>query len=321
MCMKKTAKQHSMPAETGEKQQCRNCDTPFVGHFCPQCGQSSKDINRPLRFISEEFLGTLFAFDTRFWRSLSAVVLRPGWLVKDLIEGRRQRYMPPFRMYVFVSFFLILLLGFYNQSPHKKDAIFKVSTNKEGALKQVADSLANDTLKHPVRTETDSTGVPGAIGSASPATTDVSTTTEALFLESLNKPKALYDTFSRFFSWAMFLLMPLYGFLLWVFFRKSYRFYVPHFFLSIVQHILVSLLMILIVLIKLIFPEKAVNPEEYLMWLIPVYAAMGAMQLYRLKWYSVLWRMAIIMGFYFLIVLISMSVIFYYSMVQVSAAV
>jgi hypothetical protein len=43
------------------------------------------------------------------WRTLLPLLIRPGKLTKDYLEGRRARYMPPFRMYLVLSvvFFVV----------------------------------------------------------------------------------------------------------------------------------------------------------------------------------------------------------------------
>ena len=92
---------------------CKNCETQFTGHYCPECGQAVKDYDKPFSFIFYNFLGDFFAFDTRFFRTLAALVAKPGFLTNEYFDGRRVRYAPPFRIYIFVSFILFLLLQNY----------------------------------------------------------------------------------------------------------------------------------------------------------------------------------------------------------------
>jgi len=51
----------------------------------------------------------LLELDSRVWRTLIPLITRPGKLTRDYLEGRRARYMPPFRTYLVLSivFFLI----------------------------------------------------------------------------------------------------------------------------------------------------------------------------------------------------------------------
>lgn len=90
--------------------ECLNCGTTFSGHYCPNCGQAVKEYDKPFGFIFYNFLGDFFAFDTRFFKTLFALITRPGFLTKEYFAGRRVRYAPPFRIFVFVSFILFLLL-------------------------------------------------------------------------------------------------------------------------------------------------------------------------------------------------------------------
>ncbi len=92
---------------------CLNCETKFTGNYCPNCGQAFKEYDRPFGFIIYNFLGDFFAFDTRFFKTLIALLVKPGFLTKEYFAGRRVRYAPPFRIFVFVSFLLFLLLQIY----------------------------------------------------------------------------------------------------------------------------------------------------------------------------------------------------------------
>ena len=101
------------PETNFEDVKCANCETQFTGKFCPNCGQAVKDYDKPFSFVFYNFLGDFFAFDTRFFRTIISLLFKPGFLSKEYIEGRRVRYAPPFRIFVFVSFVLFLMLQNY----------------------------------------------------------------------------------------------------------------------------------------------------------------------------------------------------------------
>ena len=110
---KKTkCKKKSVP-ERYENISCKNCETVFSGKFCPECGQSVRDYDKPFTFIFYNFVGDFFAFDTRFFRTFVALLSKPGFLTKQYFDGKRVRYAPPFRVFIFVSFVLFLLLQMY----------------------------------------------------------------------------------------------------------------------------------------------------------------------------------------------------------------
>jgi hypothetical protein len=61
-----------------------------------------------------EMSSDVFAFDTRFFRTLGPLLMRPGFLTTEYLSGRREPYVPPLRTYVFASivfFALVALFG------------------------------------------------------------------------------------------------------------------------------------------------------------------------------------------------------------------
>jgi hypothetical protein len=50
--------------------------------------------------------------DSRLWSTLQALLLRPGFLTREFLDGRRVRYLPPLRLYLVLSvlFFLTMSL-------------------------------------------------------------------------------------------------------------------------------------------------------------------------------------------------------------------
>lgn len=101
---------NSIPVEELELVNCENCQQEFKGHFCPNCGQEVAEFNRPFGFVVYDFLGNFFAFDTRFFRTFKFLLIKPGFLTNEFFAGRRVRYSPPFRNFVFLSFILFILL-------------------------------------------------------------------------------------------------------------------------------------------------------------------------------------------------------------------
>jgi hypothetical protein len=59
-----------------------------------------------------EAIGDLYNLDSRMWRSLGTLVLKPGLLTRLYLGGKRARFTPPFRMYVVTSltFFVVFAL-------------------------------------------------------------------------------------------------------------------------------------------------------------------------------------------------------------------
>jgi hypothetical protein len=92
-----------------EYSDCLNCGARLSGQYCGQCGQRASSRLISLWELTRDAFGDLFELDSRLWRTLVPLLVKPGKLTKDYLEGRRARYMPPFRMYLVLSvvFFVI----------------------------------------------------------------------------------------------------------------------------------------------------------------------------------------------------------------------
>lgn len=53
--------------------------------------------------VTHDFVHSALHLDGRAWRTLRSLLLKPGELTNEFISGRRQRYLPPFRLYLVVS--------------------------------------------------------------------------------------------------------------------------------------------------------------------------------------------------------------------------
>lgn len=87
---------------------CRNCGARIGERFCTVCGQLGADFQRPVWDLVASSLGDMFALDGRLWRSLPMLLLRPGRMTRDYIDGRRARFVPPFRLFLLASVIFFL---------------------------------------------------------------------------------------------------------------------------------------------------------------------------------------------------------------------
>ena len=98
------APEAAVPA--GER--CSNCGALTAGRFCSECGQRREHAIHSVGHFLREATEDLTHADSRVWRTLAALLFRPGFLTREFFAGRRARYLPPVRLYLVLSvvFFL-----------------------------------------------------------------------------------------------------------------------------------------------------------------------------------------------------------------------
>jgi hypothetical protein len=87
---------------------CLNCGAELHGPFCSGCGQRVVPRYPTLREMASDAWHEFSGWDGRFARTLR-MLIHPGVLTLEVLEGRRARYVSPLRLYLAASvmFFLI----------------------------------------------------------------------------------------------------------------------------------------------------------------------------------------------------------------------
>jgi len=125
---------------------CANCGTTLLGPHCYACGQPVKGMVRHLSSILADAADTILNIDSRIFRSILPLYFRPGYLTNEYFEGRRVRYVTPFRLYFFLSILAFFLMQFaigdvnFGNSAQEDaaDAIGKATTVEEVARQREA---------------------------------------------------------------------------------------------------------------------------------------------------------------------------------------
>lgn len=101
---------------------CLNCGTEIVGNFCHVCGQQASEVKVHIIPLLRELIGDWLGFDSVFWRTLKALVLRPGMLTDAFNKGQRVRYLAPTRLYLLIS--IVFFFIYVNFDPIIPEQIF-----------------------------------------------------------------------------------------------------------------------------------------------------------------------------------------------------
>jgi len=141
----------SRDVSSADNPNCLNCGTRLRGQYCGHCGQRSRNRLISIWQLLREAFGDLFELDSRLWRTVQPLLVRPGQLTRDYLEGRRARYMPPFRTYLVLSviFFVVaffdpqdnLSLFFEPEPPPTAEEIAALEEEKKQAAQEHEEHL------------------------------------------------------------------------------------------------------------------------------------------------------------------------------------
>ena len=107
---------------------CLNCNAVLYGRYCHVCGQENIEPKQSAWHLVTHFFYDITHFDGKFFTTLKDLLIKPGFLSKEFIQGRRASYLHPIRMYVFTSaFFFIIFFSVYNVKDWNLNDRVKVS--------------------------------------------------------------------------------------------------------------------------------------------------------------------------------------------------
>lgn len=290
-----------------ENEPCKNCKTVFSGYYCPECGQSEKEFNRPFSIVFYDFLGNVFAFDTRFWKTFINLIFRPGFLTEQFFAGRRIRYAPPMRFFIFASFVLFLLLQIFTNrqlnsvlyGPVNQDenvemdsveiavADSAISGTPDEIHQELAENLpdngvlkfANSNIELDLSELSDARTLKDALDVlAQQMEQNLATETDpekrAKLIEYINlarSPQQVVTRLLKYLSWAFFLLLPVFALILKLFYVRRKQYYIRHLIFSIHFHSFIFLMFILITLLNGVFDRNTAGITIIFLLIIPVY--------------------------------------------------
>src|SRR5690606_22988894 len=92
---------------------CLNCGHSLdrSDRYCPNCSQTNSTKKLNLEDFFREFLSEIFNYDSKLFKTLSALLCRPGSITRDYIAGKRLTYTNPFRFLLSLAIVYFLLLA------------------------------------------------------------------------------------------------------------------------------------------------------------------------------------------------------------------
>ena len=101
---------HQVAPLSQEAHDCPTCGTHFEGNYCPRCGQSARIGRYSFKKAFLLFLDVWGLGNRGMFRTLRDLILRPGYMIRDYLQGMQMAYFPPFKM-LFLLTALSLLVG------------------------------------------------------------------------------------------------------------------------------------------------------------------------------------------------------------------
>jgi Protein of unknown function (DUF3667) len=196
--------------------------------------------------------------DSRLWRTLAALLFRPGHLTREFLAGRRASYLPPVRLYLVLSvaFFLVAsvvqtrftVLSFDTDHPSRtkvrsaetvNDAVAGIATLRPGeSPEQRADRLcAQANYNGPW------------------ASTLQPLSRQACRKSVMDNGRDLQEAFLHNMPRAMFIFLPLLAGLMMLMYWRPRRYYVEHLLLFVHNHAFVFLVTSVVLLLSKLVPH------------------------------------------------------------------
>jgi hypothetical protein len=95
---------------------CLNCSYVVENRYCPNCGQENTDIRKTFHHLFIHFFEDLTHYENAFWKTIKNLLLKPAALTKEYLSGKRLSYLAPVRLYIFISFVTFFLVTIFPNS-------------------------------------------------------------------------------------------------------------------------------------------------------------------------------------------------------------
>ena len=119
--------------------ECQNCGHTVDKIYCPNCGQKNTETRQSFWHLVTHFAEDLTHYDGAFWKTIKYLLFRPAKLTKEYLEGKRMLYVPPVKLYIFISFITFFLPAILPDAGNDSDSAIE-DQNIVGEVKQ--DSIA-----------------------------------------------------------------------------------------------------------------------------------------------------------------------------------
>jgi Protein of unknown function (DUF3667) len=255
---------------------CDNCGAPVPGRYCGNCGQRLEPPIHTLWHFTRLATEDLTHADSRLWRTLWALLFKPGHLTAEFLAGHRARYLPPVRLYLVLSvaFFLIAsAVGTrFTVVEFDPDKVSNARVSR-GARPEDIPALTPRPGETPEQRATRVCGDANYNGPWAAAL-------QPIFKESCRKSvidggRGLQEQFLHNVPRAMFIFLPLLAGIMMLMYWRPRHYYVQHLLLFVHNHAFVFLVAGILLLLSKVVPHvPALNVAIFLYFAWYMYRSM-----------------------------------------------
>jgi hypothetical protein len=240
---------------------CLNCGKPVSEEmeYCPNCGQKNRNTKLPLKTFISDFFEDYFTVDAKFFRSIGKLIFSPGSLTREFNSGKRKTYIAPFRLYIFISFVFFFILAIHNKynGGYQNNSIIEFGDSEDEENDAISDSSDTAQLILPddsVGTEVDEDEKSLEVNlDEDPETSEFEAFLEERARRANENPDLFIQSFFKATSITMFVMLPFFGLLLYLFHFRRFKFYVEHLVHSVHYHSFLFVIFLFALLASWIF--------------------------------------------------------------------
>ena len=315
-------------AERPAPTHCENCGAPLHGHWCGQCGQPAIDYRRSFRYVIVDLLDEFLNWDSKFFRTIGLLLVRPWKLTNAFLAGHRVRYVHPLRLYLLASILFFFAVNYWAKAIHvaptrfsseqrsaveaalkKRDMPPEIRAEVENALNRAASPASGQAEQPPQATPTPLVDFSPSKNPSTPFEKWIETHAREKIGERGTNLQLFVKTLISNLPYMMLCCIPLFALVLKILYLRRKIFYIDHLIYALHIHSFAYLATILIILATIGLGRVALGALAG--WIIVVlwitFAAeifLSIRRVYRQGWFLSIFKF-FFGGFVYLVVLLT----------------
>lgn len=282
---------------------CLNCGHEVGERYCTHCGQENLDLRIPFWKLVVHFISDYFHYEHKLFRTLAPLLFKPGSLTRAFREGRRSRFIHPFRLYIFIS--IVYFAVFF--SVHKFAQHVRVQDHRDTVSISPRGRISLDkryaALPSDIRQYEDS--VKRLPENKRPSRFEDFINRKIVKANSVGERAFLLEFFEKFshnIPKILFLFLPIVALLLKLLYIGSKRYYTEHFVFALHTHAFLFLLLLLYELTEFVFSVN-ISPIWIVLFIF-VYVSAAMKRVYEQSWLKTVFKFFMLSMLYLCTVII-----------------